>query len=426
MPIAKGVQKRLSYAKESTWGSLAPPAFAKSLRRTTADFYLKKETYESAEIRTDHQVVDFRHGVRSVEGALSGELSPGSYSDFMSSILAKNWVSGTQITGVTLTIAASAALFTLTRTGGSWLTDGFNCGDVIRLSASVLDVANLNNNLLIVSLNSSTLLCSCLSPTLLVAEGPIAGVTITVLGAKTQMPLLGHTDDSYTIEESYSSINQSEVYTGVKLSRMGIKIPAASLATCDFSFLGKDLALTGTSSYFTNPVFLSTSAVFASVFGVVLINGQSAGLVTSLEFTAERTLELARTQGSNVPTTIFAGRLHCTGTFSVYYNNSTIRDYFNNENSISLITVLADSGLKNANVISFVFTKIKLSSAVKKDTSGGIIQDYNFVALLNTDATAGLATSTLQIQDSSLNIGSLLLENATYLLTEDNSHISLE
>ena len=55
------------------------------LRRVSSSFNLTKETYQSEEIRTDYQLSDFRHGVRSVEGNVSGELSAGTYADFLAS-----------------------------------------------------------------------------------------------------------------------------------------------------------------------------------------------------------------------------------------------------------------------------------------------------------------------------------------------------
>ena len=71
--IAKGTAKTVSYKLESAWGTPAGAADGKQLRRVTADFNLVKDAYESNEIRTDRQMADFRHGVRSAEGTLSGE-----------------------------------------------------------------------------------------------------------------------------------------------------------------------------------------------------------------------------------------------------------------------------------------------------------------------------------------------------------------
>ena len=78
MAISKGTSKVVAYKKESAWGTLAGNTSGKLLRRVTASFNLTKETYESGEIRTDRQIADFRHGVRSADGSLNGELSPAS------------------------------------------------------------------------------------------------------------------------------------------------------------------------------------------------------------------------------------------------------------------------------------------------------------------------------------------------------------
>jgi len=107
MAISKGVAKVVAYKKESTWGTPAGSTGGKQVRRVTADFNLTKETYESNEIRTDRQLADFRHGVRSADGTLSGELSPNSYADFMQSLVAKDFAAVSAVASLSVTIAAS-------------------------------------------------------------------------------------------------------------------------------------------------------------------------------------------------------------------------------------------------------------------------------------------------------------------------------
>ena len=92
--IAKGVSKTVAVKRESQWGVPAGASGAKLLRRVTADFNLVKENYSSNEINPTFMTIDSRHGVRSVEGSLEAELSPGTYSDFIGSILAKNFAAG--------------------------------------------------------------------------------------------------------------------------------------------------------------------------------------------------------------------------------------------------------------------------------------------------------------------------------------------
>ena len=107
--IAKGTAKQIAYKKESTWGTLAGAASAKYLRRVTSAFNLAKETYESGEIRTDRQVADFRHGVRSATGSLNGELSPKTYSDFMQSLVGRDFAVVAATTAAALTVTSTTS-----------------------------------------------------------------------------------------------------------------------------------------------------------------------------------------------------------------------------------------------------------------------------------------------------------------------------
>lgn len=400
--IAKGISKKIGYRKETTWGTLAGATGAKYLRRVTANFNLTKETYESAEIRTDAQIADFRHGVRSAEGSLNGELSPSAYADFMQSVVARDFTAGGTTTGASLTIAVSGSFFTITRAAGSWLTDGFYVGNVVRLAGAGFDLANVANNLLVVSMSATVLTVRVLSGTPLVAEGPIAAADVSVAGKITYAPLTGHTDDSYTIEEWYADIAQSEVYTGNKVGTMSVQLPATGLVTCDFSFMGKNLEQKGTSQYFTAPTAAGTNGILASVSGAMVVNGQPVALITSMDFTVERGLEAANVVGSNFAADVFTGRIRVNGNFSTYFQDGVFRDYFDTEAKISLVVALSTGVEKDADVIAFSFPVVKVGSATKADSEMGIVQDHSFTALLNPVTTAGLVGSTMMIQDTAV------------------------
>jgi hypothetical protein len=402
MAIAKGVAKRVAYKKETTWGQLAGASGGQQLRRVTATFNLTKDSYESNEIRTDYQVADMRHGIRSVEGSLNGELSPSSYSDFMSSILARNFTAVTSIAGVSVTVAASGSFFTITRAAGDWIADGVHVGNVVRLTGAGLSVNNVNNNILVAGMSATVLTVISLSGTPLVAEGPITSVTVTVPGMVTYAPQTGHTDDSYTVEEYYADIGQSETYTGLKVGSMAVQLPSTGLVTCDFSFMGKNLDRADTTPYFTAPATAGTDGIFASVSGALLVEGVPRALITSMDFTVDRGLEAATVVGSNFNADVFTGRIRVTGNMSTYFEDSTFRDYFDDEAKVSVVVALATGEEKNAEVVTFSMPIVKLGSDGKSDGEMGVTRDHSFTALLNTNTTAGLVASTLMIQDTSL------------------------
>ena len=68
MANASGVFKSLTYKKEGTFGVVPAASGGQALRRISSDLSLKKDTYQSSEIRPDQQIADFRHGVRRAAG----------------------------------------------------------------------------------------------------------------------------------------------------------------------------------------------------------------------------------------------------------------------------------------------------------------------------------------------------------------------
>jgi len=399
MPIATGLNKQVRYKKETTWGTLAGSSAGTILRRVTANFNLDKETYQSNEIRTDYQMQDMRHGVRSASGTLSAELSPGTYADFMAAAVAKNFATVTTISGASVTITTSGSgAGTIVRTTGSFLTDGIKVGDVIRLSAT----ANSNRNLLVTSVVALTLGVRTLNGTDLTAVGTAAAVDISFPGKKTFAPITGHTDDSFTVEEWYSDVPQSEVFSGCKVNTASVSIPSTGLVTTEFGFMGKDLAQTGSTAYFTAPTAQTTTGIFAAVNGVLLINGSPVAVITDATINLNRNMQNATVIGSNNIAEMFEGRILVDGSFSAYFQDGTIRDLYNNESEASLVIAITTSNAANADFISITLPRIKINSNTRDDGEQGIVSSHNFQALLNSAGGAGTASerTTIMIQDS--------------------------
>lgn len=398
MAISQGVSKRVAYKKETNWGDLPGATGAKEIRRVTATFNLTKETYESQEIRSDYQVASFSHGVRSVDGSINGELSPGTYSDFIASAVAKDFVAGLTIASVTADIAAAVGLgtkaFTVTRSTGSWITNGVRVGMLVQFTGATKPENN-TNNVLVIGVSALVLTVQVLSDTMLVAESA-ATLAVAQPGKQTWAPLTGHTDDSYTFEEWYADIAQSEVYTGNKVGSVAMQLPSTGLVTCDITFMGKNLQQDGTVAYFTTPTAANTEGIFAAVSGAVVVNGVPRALITSADFTIDRGLEAANVVGSNFAADVFTGRIRVNGNISTYFADGQFRDYFNDETEISLVFALTNGTEKDAAAMTFAMPRVKLGSDGKQDGEMGITRDHSFVALLKENDT------TIYVQDTTL------------------------
>ena len=400
MATASGINKVVSYKKETSFGTLpSPTTGGQTLRRVSSTFNLTKETYQSEEIRTDYQLVDFRHGVRAVEGSISGELSAGTYADFLASALARNWTAATPSALGSTTIASVGGTYTITRTTGSWLTDTVRVGNVIRLTGFA--TANNNVNLLVIALTATVVTVVALNGIKLTNETVASGGTYQVRGKTTYAPTTGHTDDSYTFEEWYADIGQSEVTVGNKVNTVGIALPATGLTTVDLSFMGQDLKQRGVSQFFTSPSAQNSNGIFAAVNGALIVNGAPVALVTGANFNINRNMTSEAVVGSNIKPEIYEGRIIVDGDFTTLYQDGTFAGYFDNETEISLVVALTANSLPNSEFMSFTIPRLKLSTDTKDDGEKGIVSSNSFQALKGFGAN-GFEATTLMIQDSTL------------------------
>ena len=398
MANATGVAMNLAYKAESTWGTVPSPSSAQLLRRLSTSLALKKQTYQSGEIRSDYQVADFRHGVRSVEGSISGELSPGTYEDFMAAAVRKVFAAVSAISGLSLTIATSGSFYTITRGSGDFITGGLKIGDVIRITAGSVNANNLNKNAMIVALTTTVATVYVLNGLTMTAEGPIPSCTVSVVGKKTMVPTSGHTDTSFSIERWQSDISKSDVFSGCKINTMSVQLPATGIAGIEFGMMGKDV-VTADAQYFTAPTAATTSGVVAAVNGAVIVNGARVANITGMNFTVNGGMSAEPVVGSNSYPDIFEGRVTVSGQITAFFEDHTYFDLFDAESEVAVACAFTTTSAKDSDFISFVFPRVKFGSADRDDGEKGIVQTLAFTALYNGSGTNSDVT-TFAIQDS--------------------------
>ena len=371
------------------------------LRRVDFSLDINKDTYQSNEIRPDLQVSDFRHGVRRVTGVLKGELSPGTYARQIEALLKRDFAAGAVTTGASITIAGTGPTWTVTRAAGSFLTDGLKAGDVVQLSVGTFNAANITKNLFIISLTATVLTVQVVNGTALVAEGPISTSTVTVMGKKTYVPSTGHTDKSFSIENWFGDISQSEVFSGCKFQKMTVQLPPTGMATIDLDVIGQNIT-TAATRYFTSPTAVTSTGVMAAVNGAVIVNGVALATITGMNFMIDGSFTDAPVVGQNIVPFVFPGRVRVSGQFTCYLTDATLRDLFLNETEIAINTVFSANNTANSDILAVTFPRVKLGSAGKSDSEGGIVQTFNFTALYNAAGGAGTSSeqTTLTIQDT--------------------------
>ena len=397
-----GVDMSVAIKKQSALGTIASGGSGTSLRRVSSSLNLKKDTYQSQEIVTNYQLSDMRHGVRKVEGSLQGEISPGAWSLFMQSALRRDFTSLSAATGLSLTIAGAGPTYTVTRGSGSYLSDGFKIGHVIRLSVGSLNAANISKNLLITALTATVATVIPLNGVAMVAEGPIATCTVTMTGKQTFCPTSSHTSDFYTIEHWFSSLTLSESYWDCKIGGMNIALPPTGIATVEFPVMGLDLTTAG-SQALTSPTAATTKSVTAAVNGVLRSSNGALANITGFSINATNNCQFAGpVVGSNKYPDIVNGRHIVTGQLTALFDSATLRDYFINETEIGAYVALTSDATAAADFIAFSIDRLKLGAADRDDSEGVKTVTLPFSALFNTTGGSGISTegTTLRVQDS--------------------------
>lgn len=405
--IATGTFKKFFLKRQASLGAMAAAGAAgsaRSMRRVTSTLDKTKANYKSAEINESQQVRDMRHGAISVGGTLTGELSVGGYQQPMESVLRQAAQNGASITATSISMAASASpgSGSLSRSAGSFITDGLKTGDVVLISGFTTTGLPNNARAYIVSYVSDQL---CFVNTLdgfqPVAKAAGDNVTVAVIGKKIWTPASGQTRDYYTVEHWFGDIGQSEVFTDVVFSGLNIGLPPSGMGTIELPMMGLNMT-PGQAQYFTSPSPAPAGGILAAVNGRLMINQKFAGLITGLTISVATGHSYPAGDGvvgTNLRPDILPGTIEVTGQITVLFADTVMRDLFLSEAESSIIAVMTADNSQNPQFTSFVMTRVKYTGATKDDSQTGIVLTMPFQALEDLSGGADTQT-TLIIQDS--------------------------
>ncbi len=401
MALQNAVNVSIAYAKESTFGTPAGAGSSQYIRRVSSSLSLAKEAFASNEVRTDQQVSDLRHGMRSVTGGIEGELSLQTYDDWLASLLRGTWAAGTSLTNSQLTsVAASVSSGTFTFGGGDPVALGLRLGDVFRFSTGA--TGNLNRNYRIVAFGGTS------NRTVTVFPAPAADIAVAVstfaMAVQGRKLTIGTAKDSYTIEQTNPDLDNSERYVGVRLNSASISLPPNGMATVSWDMMGRDgtILSAASSPYFSAPTAAPNTGIFAGISGGLRVAGAERAVVTALDFQVANNLSMQGVVGSPIAPEIFFGRMILTGNVSAYIEDTSLIDAFVAESEIDIVCQLdlPVVGSSPADFMVFNMQRVKFSGFSKTvGPDGGVIATFPFQALLPT-AGSGRDASTLVIQRS--------------------------
>jgi hypothetical protein len=402
MPTAQGINKVLAYKKQTALGTSASGAGGQRLRRETATFSKVKETYSADEIVSHQQDTGDTYGPSHTTGEINGVLSAGTYSALLGSLLRADFGAVSASTGLSLTIGGSGP-YTLTRSAGSFLTDGIKIGMVVRITAGTYTGTARDVNLIVTNVTATVLTVIVANGKSLTAQGPVASSTVTVIGKKSTVPSSGHTNDYYSFEEWFSDITKSRLWTDTQIGSADISIPATGNATIKLAALGLGRTK-GNSQVLTSPTAETTTTILSAANAKILIAGSVSLVGTSLQLKIDGQLQTGEaTISSNTISDNYRGDIKATGTVTTLKQDETFSDLFDNETPTAIIGILFADQSDTSDFVGFTVPRVKLFSDEVDDGKKQLIATHTFTGEYNgASGGSGVANDSgiVTIQDS--------------------------
>lgn len=327
--MADGSRHSMYAVVETTYGETPNNPALELVRLTGTTLGLRKDSFLSDEIRSDRQISDFRLGANQVGGDINFELSADTFDKLLKGALLSDadWTSPAS-TGTT-TLSATAGTFT--RASGSFVTDGFEVDQMV-ISSGFATSGN-NGRWVVTAVAATTL-------------------TVTPLDGQTQSIEAGDADEliiaaeaiscgvlreSFSLVRYFADIDSGDkpyyIYKGCEVNTLKINIAANAKITGSMSVIGQSQTLAEDLTSLGTPTYpaATTTNVLDSFTGLLREAGSTIAVLTELSFTLNNGLAPRFVVGSTNTILPSIQRSNLTGTFTAYFEDSSLVEKFLNE-----------------------------------------------------------------------------------------------
>jgi hypothetical protein len=372
------------------------------LRRTRFGLNLAKDTYQATEKRVDRQLADYRHGTKRVSGPLGGELSPGTYFDFIEACMRGTRTNAIARSEAELTsVAASNSGSSFTYGGGDPVAEGYRIGMVKRFT-NLSVAANNNRNFLITGFSGAS------NRTMSVYPAPVdmsadTAFNVTSIGKRISAPSSAFVSRKFAVEAYHTDQDVHRLFTECRVTGLNLAMPATGMSTIEIPMMGRDMEIgtAGTSPFFTAPAAATTTGLLAAVNGLVRVGGATQGVITGAQLSINLNPEAPAVSGQNIVPEIFLRELVASGQLTALFEDLTLVNYFKNETSVEVLLYLLASSDEAADFMTIHLPKVKLGGAeLGLDSDAGIPITLPFQALKYEGGGAGIEQTTVAFCDS--------------------------
>jgi hypothetical protein len=384
----------VAYKPEGTFGvAAAGGAGAKRFRLNGGGIGLEMAQIASNELRSDMKSGATRNGSRNVNGGYPADLSVGTFDQLIEAAFRGTFTPASVITAATFT-NLTPGVNTFTAASGSFLTQGYRVGQIVRRTGSAIP-GNNGRNLRVVGVSAAVLTVAE------VLTGGAADATGSLDILKRLIQPATIVKRSFTFEEYQRDIDGSELFIGAKIATMRISGGPDAMAIVEFGIVGADgSVLEGASSpYFTDPV-ATTSIGLTLADAKIRFGGEDVAVLSGFDLTLDNRQGGQAVIGGGITPEIFEGNATLAGSVSGIRRNLTNVTRYINETPLELHLLLVEPGAEPKGFISLFVPNIKLGRPTKAyGTGSAMIEALPFTAA-NKDATTGYDDTMIQYETS--------------------------
>jgi hypothetical protein len=393
--FSAGSEHSVKYIIEATFNIIPTPLEMIDLRHTGTSLNLSKDTFQSAELRSDRQISDFRHGNKRAQGDLDIELSFAEYDPFIASALCGTWQGNYVAAGNDIKSAKTGNyIYSSTTTFSSLVI-----GDVIYASGFTS-----NDNIYVISAVAATKLTLSIVPNAITAtESGIKDVSII------RMPSVRASTDRYTftVEREFGDIDRWARFTGCVVGQMNLSLKPNAIVTGKLSIVGKAAAYAATALDAATTVSQDNSPLDA-FSGSLYEGGVAVALITGIDLNISNNANPNFVVGSPFASNITLGRSDVTGDITAYFQDMEMLNKFINETESSLEVYLG-TGTSGYNSYRIYLPRIKYGSGDNTVSGEGPIEmKISFQALLDSNLGTNIIFTSIPLGNDEM--GELLLE----------------
>lgn len=378
---------------------------AMTLRSTSMNVNLERNLLESGEISSSGMQKDVRHGFNQISGSLGFELSRAAFDDWMEAALRGRFttIAGAKDASETIdvTVGSPAGTAKFTRSGGSWLENGFRSGDIVAIGSAFNAASRIQTRVLSVTATVLTVEDTgpkALDPTTtstIVVESTVDGVeAITLAGRRLDA---GTTKITFGMERQFTDIGQYQLFAGVTAANFQIALDPEQMATATVDVIGLSGGdLSGTSVVTGNvltPRAAPTNAPMAWQDGAVYEGKVANAVVTGGNITVNPQRSLEAVVGSRYSPDIFEGTMQVDAQLDAFLETSAaLFGKFFDETESQLWIETRDPDLATG-FLSIVVPRTKYTGAqLDPQQEGPITQNLPFRGLEKSVGLAGGGT----------------------------------